>query len=156
MPELPRDADPAEPAQIQYTAKADKINQLNPGVFFYYATVEAPALGTWTIKNPQLTTARRRRGGRSHDKGQIILYTSGCVRVQAAVTMYANGTSTITVASGGYTPGATYIYSVKYDPNTLVGQLVSANQNVTYSFWTVNQGVTDFGSFDAIKFMLKK
>jgi hypothetical protein len=62
---------------------------------------------------------------------------------------------TITVNQGSYTPGATYIYSVKYDPNTLIGQSVSANQTVTYSFWTINQGVLDFGSFDSIKFMKK-
>jgi hypothetical protein len=60
------------------------------------------------------------------------------------------------VNQGNYTPGATYIYSVKYDSNALIGQAVSANQTVAYSFWTINQGALDFTSFDAIKFVPKK
>jgi hypothetical protein len=130
---------------------------VNPGVFFYYASVTAPASGTWTIYNEQAndsTTPKWGPVGTNND--QTILYTSSCVRVQAVVTTYANGTVTITVNQGNYTPGATYIYSVKYDPNTLVGQSVSTNQTVTYSFWTINQGVLDFASFDGIKFVLKK
>jgi hypothetical protein len=78
--------------QILYTAKANKISQLNPGVFFYYASVTAPASGTWTINNAQAndsTTPAWRPIGTNKD--QIILYTSSCVRVQAVATMYANG-----------------------------------------------------------------
>jgi hypothetical protein len=142
-----------ELTQIQYTAKAKAISQVNPGVFFYYASVTAPASGTWTITNSQANDGTWRAVGTNND--QIILYTSSCVRVQAVVTTYANGTVTITVNSGSYTPGATYIYSVKYDPNTLIGQAVSTNQTVTFSFWTINQGVLDFASFDSIKFVKK-
>jgi hypothetical protein len=147
-----------ELTQIQYTAKAKAISQVNPGVFFYYASVTAPASGTWIITNGQAndsTTPLWKAVGTNND--QIILYTrSGCVRVQAVATTYSNGTVTITVNQGNYTPGATYIYSVKYDPNTLLGQAVLTNQTVKYSFWTINQGVLDFGSFDGVTFLLKK
>jgi hypothetical protein len=145
-----------ELAQIQYTAKANSVSQVNPGVFFYYATVKAPSSGDWTINTGQTNDGSPKWRDVAANRDQIILYTTGCVRVQAVVTTFANGTVTITVKPGNYTPGATYIYSVKYDPNSLLGQSVGSKTTVTYTFWTINQGVLDFTSFDSIKFVPKK
>jgi hypothetical protein len=145
-----------EISQIQYTVKGKPISQVNPGVFFYYANVTAPASGTWTIKTEQTNDASPKWRDVASNNDQIILYTSNCVRVQAVVTTFANGTVTITVNQGNYTPGATYIYSVKYDPNSLLGQDATGKPTVTYLFWTRNNGIVDFSSFDGIKFVPKK
>jgi hypothetical protein len=118
----------------EYGIKSNKVNNVAPGVMFYYITIQAPS-PSFTINVTQ-----------SNDKGwkpipvqatnQIILYESNCSKSSKGTpSLVAGGGARLTVT--GATTGATYIVGVKYSLSDLAGQSVTPpGPVVTYSFAT--------------------
>ena len=124
---------------VYYMLKGKTINNINPGVFFYYSEVTL-AGGSFTIDVTQ-----------SNDKGwpkmptqvgdNIILWDSNCNKVQSLTAKFDPATGKATL-SGSVTGGVYYI-SVKWQPSStynkttntgLVGYAPSGKPMVTYSF----------------------
>jgi uncharacterized repeat protein (TIGR01451 family) len=134
-----------ELANGDYSVKSGKVNQVNPGVMFYYISIEAPS-SSFTINVTQ-----------SNDAGwkpipvqatnQVILYNADCSKSNTGTSSVntTNGTATITVS--GATAGATYVVGVKYSLSGLSGQSVSSPfPTVTYSFATNFNGGSNLPS----------
>jgi hypothetical protein len=112
--------------EILYGVKGTKINNVAPGVLFYYSLVTVPA-GQHTISVDQTTSPSFTLFGIQKD--QAILWSSNCTKVQS------NKFGSFTVNNSTET---TYIIGIKYDPTTVVGKPVPGN--VTYTFTTYIDG----------------
>ena len=121
-----------------YSVKDGKINQVSPGVFFYYSKIKAPA-SNFTIEVKQSNPL----SWKVIETKQIILWNAGCTKAFGTELANASGTTTFKVT--GLTSGATYYVSIKYEPNSLVGQSVPGNPKPTnlYTFltWINNEKV---------------
>jgi uncharacterized repeat protein (TIGR01451 family) len=124
-----------ELASGDYSVKSGKVNQVNPGVMFYYITIQAPS-ANFTVNVTQ-----------SNDKGwkpipvqatnQVILYEANCSKSSKAVASVTASTQKATLTVTGATAGGTYIVGIKYSLSGLGGQSVSTPfPTVTYSFAT--------------------
>jgi hypothetical protein len=134
-----------ELASGDYSVKSGKVNQVNPGVMFYYISITAPS-ASFTINVTQ-----------SNDKGwkpipdsglnQIILYESNCSKSNKGTSSHNTTTGTTTITVSGATVGATYVVGVKYSLSGLSGQPVSSPfPTVTYSFATNFNGGSNLAS----------
>jgi uncharacterized repeat protein (TIGR01451 family) len=109
--------------QILYGLKGQKINNVAPGVLFYYSLVTVSGAGPHTISvvqttNPDFTPFRIQQS-------QANLYNANCVKLAS------NRTGTFTVTAG------TYVVGIKYDPSTVIGKIPPAgNGEVVYTFTT--------------------
>ena len=127
-----------------YGIKSSKVNNVAPGVMFYYISITAPS-ANFTINVTQ-----------SNDKGwkpipaqgsnQVILYSApSCAKSNKGSGSYnaTTGTSTITVT--GASANETFVVGVKYSLSDLAGQPVTApGPVVTYSFATNFNGGSDY------------
>ena len=131
-----RDGSAGDLTDLFYNVKSQKVNNVCPGVFFYYSKVTAPS-GAFTI---EVTQSNDKGWGRIaiQDIGQVIMWNQNCTKtVPLTVTQDASGTVRIVVANGVANPGATYYLSIKYDPGSLVGQNVGTSPPApTYVFIT--------------------
>jgi uncharacterized repeat protein (TIGR01451 family) len=129
-----------ELTNANYSVKASKVNQVDPGVMFYYIKITAPS-PSFTINVTQ-----------TNDKGwkpipvqatsQVILYESNCSKSSKGVASVDTTTGTATLTVSGATTGATYIVGIKYSLSGLGGQPVSSPfPTVTYSFASNFNGV---------------
>jgi uncharacterized repeat protein (TIGR01451 family) len=124
-----------------YGIKSGKVNNVAPGVMFYYISITAPS-ANFTINVTQ-----------SNDQGwkpipasgsnQVILYSApSCAKSSKGSGSYnaTTGTSTITVT--GASANETFVVGIKYSLSDLAGQSVTApGPVVTYSFATNFNGV---------------
>ena len=125
-----RDGTAGNLTQILYGVKNNKINNVAPGVLFYYSLVTVPA-GTHTISVTQTTSPSFTLFGIQKD--QAILWSLNCTKVRS------NATGTFTVTNNSAT---TYIIGIKYNPGTVVGKTKpGGNGQVTYTFTTSIDGV---------------
>jgi len=138
----------------QYGVKSGSINNISPGVMFYYISITAPS-ASFTINVTQSNN-----GGwkpiPAQGASQVILYESNCTKSnKGTASVLADGTARIQVS--GATAGATYIVGIKYSISGLAGQAVSpAGEIVTYSFATnFNGGSPIASSQDTIVFSPK-
>ncbi|PYR96307.1 MAG: hypothetical protein DMG12_26600, partial [Acidobacteria bacterium] len=118
---------------VLYGFKGDKISNVSPGVFFYYNKITAPASGPFVI------TVGESNNGTGWpmiptQKDQFLLYDTNCAKVSNVSVPPSGGLTSLTV--NGYTPGATYYFSVKYSPNALSGGTAGTPPAVTYWFQT--------------------
>jgi len=120
--------------QIYYSVKDGRMNSVNPGVFFYYNKLTAPASGDFSIKVQESSTGSWPMI--PTNKEQFILYNTNCVKV-ANVTVGSNDGQATLKVNGAYTPGATYYFSVKYSPSSLSGSNPGSPAAATYSFQTL-------------------
>jgi hypothetical protein len=115
-------------SQIQYSLKGSgskaTINQVNPGVMFYWVKVSGSNSYTitQTLSADTLTTPFGLASG-------SFAYNANCQTVNATLTQNANGTVTV---SGS---GIVYI-GIKYNPGTVVGKSAPNPATVTYTFAT--------------------
>jgi hypothetical protein len=115
--------------------KAGKINNVAPGVVFYYTEVIAPA-ASFTIGITQTNNKLPFPALLIQQGNQVSLYNPDCSTRAASITV-SGGTATISVT--GATVGAKYIVGVKYDTSAPVGE--QANKlPVTYQFGTTVNG----------------
>lgn len=137
----------------EYVTKANKVNNVAPGVMFYYGAIVAPAASFkynltqsndagWKVMPVQGTN-------------QIILYTANCGKLNMATSFNAAGTATINVVNA--TPFATYIVGIKYSLSGLSGQAVAPPlETATYSFSADIDGNSVGSSEDSIPIFPKQ
>ena len=127
-----------------YGVKANKINNVSPGVFFYYSRIQAPA-SSFTIRVAQSNTLGWKKIGTM----QLILWNSNCQKTAVSGT-YDSASGTVTFAASGLTAGAIYYVSIKYDPGSLVGQSTPSNPTNVYTFVTSINGAPINTSTDSV------
>jgi hypothetical protein len=118
-------------SSLNYTVSNGKIQQnVNPGVFFYWVSVTAPAGNntftiTQTITTGNFNTFFNLGGGSS-------VFNSNCNSVSNTITQNGN---TTTVTFNAPTAG-TYIISLKYDSKSVAGATAPTPPTVHYDFNT--------------------
>jgi hypothetical protein len=129
-------------SELQYTVKAGKINQVNPGVFFYWIKVDANAgLNIFTIQQT-ITTNNFDSHFFSKAAGSAV-FTSSCVKVTSTIDQSgADTTITFNAASAG-----TYIIGVKYDAGSVKGFAPPIGNGgvASYNFAELNTPGSDEG-----------
>jgi uncharacterized repeat protein (TIGR01451 family) len=132
---------------VQYGVKQGKINNTAPGVFFYYNQVTAPS-SSFTIDveqsetHPTFSTLFG-----VQQQNQITLFDADCSTVSAPVTFtISNGGGQAHINISGATVGQVFIFSVKYDTSTVVGQNTPNPTTVHYDFVTHVSGAADSGA----------
>ena len=122
----------------QYGVKGGKINNVAPGVFFYYTSVVAPS-SDFTIDITQSETSPTFDTLFGINNGQVRLYDEDCADSRLATVTTSGGQTSLSVS--GATPGEMYVVSVKYTTGTVVGQSVPTPTTVHYDFTTSVNGV---------------
>jgi hypothetical protein len=113
-----------------YGVKGGKINNVSPGVIFYYNTITAPS-ASFTLDVVE-TNTKSWAPMLVQQNNQAYLYKSDCSKAPG-VTITLSGTpyyTTVTFHVTGATAGATYYIGIKYTPKNLVGQPVSKSGGV--------------------------
>ena len=131
---------------LGYGVKNGIVNDVSPGVIFYFTTITVTANNTAVSVTNTASPAFPSIG--IHN-GQAFVFTTGCVKV---ATMSVNGgTATVTLNPG------TYIIQIKYSPGSLVGTPVSGPPfpTFTYTFTTSLNGTTDGPSTATIQLIPK-
>ncbi len=154
---------------IQYSVKGGKINQTNPGVFFYFTGASGDIVGAdgadagTAADTMTVTVDQTRTGGSTSaflplNNNNIQLYkvndlnSNGTVDSGDSLTTIKLNSNQISVNADGdvsvtFTPdavGSMYVISVKYQTSTVVGNNVGTNPGawptVNYNFDTVLNG----------------
>jgi len=118
------------------------INNVSPGVLFYYSTLSIPA-GTHTIDIAQsITTGQGANYLFAVQQGQAKVYSSTCGSTIAGLTV--NGTTTdhqveISVTNTTLSP-ISIIVGIKYSASSVAGQVVPSPSTVHYRFFTEVDG----------------
>jgi uncharacterized repeat protein (TIGR01451 family) len=124
-------------SQLQYSLKGNPpvINQVNPGVFFYWVKVTASAgSNTFTISQT-ITTGNFDSHFFTFASGSNV-YTSGCTAVSGARITQSGGTVTVTFNASS---AGTYIIGIKYSATSVAGfPAPSPTTTVHYDFATSN------------------
>jgi hypothetical protein len=140
---------------LSYNVQRGKVNNVAPGVMFYYSSITAPS-ASFTTTVTQANSAGWMTMP-AQGTNQIVLYDSNCTKsaTQRTTTFRASdGLATIQVS--GATTGATYVVGIKYSPSDLSGQAVaSPSPTVTYSFTTATGGTAIASSIDSVKLLPK-
>jgi uncharacterized repeat protein (TIGR01451 family) len=137
---------------IEANLQSNLINNVSPGVFFYYSSVLFPSAGTYTVDVVQSNTEGR--ANFAVQQGQANLFSSNCVSANglAVVTLSSNDTQvsySITVPSGGL-----YIIGIKYETSAVVGES-GTGLPTTYSFVTKLDNTTLTDNNDTIELIKK-
>ncbi|PYO44625.1 MAG: hypothetical protein DMD33_02425 [Gemmatimonadetes bacterium] len=120
-----------------YSVKDGKINQVSPGVFFYYTSFQAPGPGSFTVDIVQSETHPTFSTLFAVHQGQIRLFNGNCTSptVQYSTSESPAGIAHVTIT--GASAGQTFIVSVKYNAGSLVGQNAPTSPTtVHYDFKT--------------------
>ncbi len=148
-----RDGTAGNLTALQYGVKSNKINNVAPGVMFYYSKITAPS-STFQINVTQSNPAGWKSMG-IQDTGQVILWDTNCVKSTATAT-YDSKTGAVTIKATGARPGAVYYLSIKYNPGSLVGQSVKQPYpTASYTFKTLLNGVEITTSWDSVNVTAK-
>jgi len=119
------------------------INNVSPGVFFYYSTLSIPA-GTHTIDIIQSITTGNTPGQYLFDvqQGQAKVYSSTCSNSIPGLTINSTTTNAqvaISVTNNTASP-ISIIVGVKYSASSVAGQPVPVPDTVSYKFFTLVDG----------------
>jgi uncharacterized repeat protein (TIGR01451 family) len=140
-----RDGTASSLSAINYHLKNGVINNVSPGVAFYYVKLSAPAAGgTFTISVNQSDNGSTPAFGTQ----QVLVYSIDCNRYANVSTSTSNGNTTITV--NGAAANQPFIVSVKVDPSPVVGSATPSPTTVTYTYVTLVNGTTVPGSSQSI------
>jgi Prealbumin-like fold domain len=117
---------------LQYTVKSGSINQVSPGVFFYWVKVTAVA-GSNTVTIDQTITTGNFDSHFFNVASGSNVFTSSCTAVKPAPSITQSGaTTTITFNASS---AGTYIIGVKYDAGSVKGFAApSPTTTVHYDF----------------------
>jgi VCBS repeat-containing protein len=135
---------------IEYGVKSGKINNVAPGVFFYYVQVQAPS-SNFTIVVDQSENHASFSTLFGVQNGQVQLYNADCSVSSLGTASVQNGDVTINVS--GATAGQLLVVSVKYDASTVVNQIPPDPTTVNYNFVTQVNGT--FVSQDGVALVKK-
>jgi hypothetical protein len=137
--------------QILYGVKSGKINNVAPGVLFYYTQVTAPSASFKIDINQTNDNA----AFPLFAVQQVVIYTADCKRYQNATVSTTNGVTTLNVS--GATAGQIFIVSVKYNPGTVVGTTVGNGPTFPEVVYTYKTEINDvFVATSADSLTLKK
>jgi hypothetical protein len=116
---------------LDYSVKSGKIRQVDPGVFFYWVRVTAPA-GNNTLTITQTITTGNFNSFFDIQSGSNV-FDSNCVSRHPSITQSGG---TVTVMFNAPAAG-TYFISIKYSANSVVGSPApSPGTTVHYDFMT--------------------
>jgi hypothetical protein len=120
-------------SSLQYSVKNGKINQVNPGVFFYWVKVTVPA-GNNSFTITQTITTGNFTGLFDVTSGSNV-FDSNCNSLHPTITQNTT-TGTVTAQWNAPTAG-TYYISIKYDAGSVKGDPApSPGTTVHYNFNT--------------------
>jgi hypothetical protein len=121
--------------KLEYSLRNGQINEVNPGVLFYWIKVTATAgTNTLTIRQDTLKTDNTEHSFDNYlglASGSFV-WDSNCVKVNSA-TLTQSGQNTNVSFPGGTGSGTFYI-GVKYDPGTLKNKPAPNPATVVYKF----------------------
>ena len=145
------------PPGVSYRiTNTNTINGINPGVFFYYTSLTAPA-SSFSIDILQSNTSTNSFPDFPALNGQVILYlvtgtppNATCSKVVATIT---GGPADFTISVTGASPGATYVVGVKYNPSALRGDNPPNPANLTYHYSTKLNGALIPSSQQSVPFV---
>ena len=125
--------------QLCFGLKQGKINNVAPGVFFYFSKITSDVSGTLTIDIVQ-TNSPSFPYFDVQQNSQVTLYNASCGNLlnPAAITIN-NGQVHIVVSN--VTIGQVIIVQVKYSANSIVGTSANKNTAIHYGFATNVNGV---------------
>ena len=125
-----------------YTSKSNKVANVTPGVYFYWAFITAPS-SSFTVEVEQISQTSGFKLFRIVQANQAFVFRTGCTR-QAAGIEFSPGQARINVT--GATPGAQYIVSIKYDSKSVIGSPSAGNPIANYRFVTKINGSVASGT----------
>jgi hypothetical protein len=120
-------------ASLLYSVKSGKINQVAPGVFFYWLEVTVPAGNNIFTVTEAITTGNFTTKFALANGGNNV-FNSSCVAQSETITQNTT-TGTVTVSFNAPTAG-TYIISLKYDAGSVKGATAPTPTTVHYDFST--------------------
>jgi len=119
---------------LNYSVQGGTIHQVNPGVFFYWVAVTAPA-GNNSFTITQTITTGNFTGKFDVASGSSV-WTSTCVKASNVMITQNTMTGAVTAQWTALTAG-TYIIGIKYSANSVVGDPApSPGTTVHYNFAT--------------------
>jgi len=133
-------------ASLSYSVKNGVINQVSPGVFFYWLKVTVPAGNNVFTVTETITTGNFSTPFTLANGGNNV-WNNSCNSLSNTITQAANGT--VTVSFNAPVAG-TYFISLKYDSGSVKGATAPSPTTVHYNFSTTGvPGSTD--GLDLIK-----
>ena len=111
-------------SSITYSLKSGKVNQVAPGVFFYWVKVPGP--GTYTITQVQNGNSNLFALGAGSN-----VYNAACGTIGSAKITQNTTTGTVTVVSTA--SGTTYI-GLKFSTSNVKGEPTPNPATITYTF----------------------
>ena len=140
--------------EILYGVKSGKVNNVAPGVLFYYSFVVAPS-SSFAVTVNQADVPDAPFPAFAVQQQQAFFYNPNCTKRTSTVMTISGGGSLVTFNVTGATAGTTYIVGIKYNPGTVVGTSVSTPfPSSTYTFSTSVNGSLIATSPDSL--VLKK
>jgi hypothetical protein len=135
----------ADLTQVLYGVKGNKINNVAPGVLFYYTYLSDLLAGSNVIRVDQ--TQQLLSGGPitpyfGVHQSQVTLYNaSDCSTSNLRATIVTNSGQPVTINVSGATAGQDLIVGIKYNPSSVNGTTVGAIRPVVhYDFVTSLNG----------------
>lgn len=127
---------------VEYSRKGGVISQVNPGVFFYYSQIKLASAGTLTITTDQIANPAFKEFlvHNYPSTSQVNLYNATCTAIGSATVSFLDGgtRAQVTLLNA---PAGDYILGIKFDPTSIVGEAISPNTQIVYTFATsVNGG----------------
>jgi len=115
--------------------KNGAIKQENPGVFFYWVKVTAPAGNNMFVVNQSITTGNFNTLFAIASGSTV--YNSSCTNVHATFTQSSinNTTGTVTVTFNAATAG-TYYIAIKFSTTSVTGKTAPTPSTVGYTYST--------------------
>jgi hypothetical protein len=124
--------------QLCYTTKSNKVFNVTPGQFFFFASITAPSTD-FTIDVVQ-TNCNGLRLFDINRSSQITLFNANCSKV-ASGRQVSSGLGRIRITNA--TEGAQYVLAVKYDSKSIVGSTFAGAAPVCqYTFEAKIDGAT--------------
>ncbi|HEU5003404.1 MAG TPA: hypothetical protein VFW71_11590, partial [Actinomycetota bacterium] len=137
---------------LRYQLKNGAINNVSPGVFFYYSAFHSVAGTTFPVTITQSNNGPTLANGNpwpnfSALNGQIVLYDANCnvIKNPRVTVTNAGGVQTTTVQVPATAPGQLWIIGIKFDPSSIKNTKPPASNpspTVVYSFSTIINTVT--------------
>jgi hypothetical protein len=128
---------PIDLTEVRYNAKKGVINNVAPGVFFYYTTFSAPSIN-FTVDVFQSNEGPD--GFPNFDvqnESNIRLFNGDCLIPSATMTIISLGAQ-VSISIDGANPGEAFVLSVKYETGAVVG--LSDPGTVHYDYSTLVDG----------------
>ena len=121
---------------VQYSLKSGTIQQTDPGMFFYWVKVTAPAGNNTFVINQSITTANFSTLFAISSGSNV--YNSSCTNVHGTFTQSPinnRTTGTVTVTFNAATAG-TYYIGIKFSTSSVTGQTAPSPSIVHYEYST--------------------